>query len=71
MEVGIELRKDQYMGELYSATKSEIQGYQSLVDALLWIAYMTRPNIALAVGKYSQYTTNPTPIHDHALKKIV
>lgn len=51
MEVGVELRKDLHLGESYKGTKSEIQGYQSLVGALLWIACMTRPDIALAVGK--------------------
>lgn len=51
MEVGVELRKDMHKGEVYSATKDEIQGYQSLVGALLWIVCMTRPDIALAVGK--------------------
>lgn len=51
MEVGVELRKDLHLGESYKAAKSEIQGYQSLVGALLWIACMTRPDIALAVGK--------------------
>lgn len=38
MEVGVELRKDMHMGEVYSATKDEIQGYQFLIGALLWIA---------------------------------
>lgn len=71
MEVGIELRKDMHMGEVYAATKDEIQGYQSLVGALLWVVCMTRPDIALAVGKCSRYATNPTPTHDLALKRIV
>ena len=59
------------MGEVYKATEEEIKGYQSLVGALLWIASITRPDIALAVGKCSRYASNPTPTHDLALKRIV
>lgn len=32
---------------------------------------MTRPDIAIAVGKCNRYVSNPTPTHDLALKRIV
>lgn len=35
IEVKIEFEKDRYIGELYVTTKSEIQDYLFLVDALL------------------------------------
>ena len=71
MDSGTEMVKNRYMGEDYEATKEEIQGYQSLVGTLLWLACMTRPDISFAVGKCSRYASNPTPSHDVALKRIV
>ena len=71
MDSGIELVKDVYQGKAYQATKEQIQGYQSLVGSLLWLACMTRPDISFSVGKCSRYASNPTPTHDAALKRIV
>lgn len=55
----------------HTASKEGIQGYRSLAGALLWVAGMTRPDIAIAVGKCNRYASNPTPTHDLALKRIV
>ena len=71
MDSGIELVKDVYQGQEYRATKEQVQGYQSLVGSLLWLACMTRPDISFSVGKCSRYASNPTPTHDAALKRIV
>ena len=71
MDSGIELVKDVYQGQAYQVTKKQIQGYQSLVGSLLWLACMTRPDISFPVGKCSRYASNPTPTHDAALKRIV
>ncbi len=66
-----EIVKNRYKGVDYKVTKEEIQGYESLVGTLLWLAYMTRPDISLAVEKCSRYSSNPTPSHDVTLKRIV
>ncbi len=71
MDSGTEIVKNQYMVKDYEATKKEIHRYQSLVGNLLWLAFMTRPDISFAVRKYSRYSSNPTLSHDVALKKIV
>ncbi len=71
MDSGTEIVKNRYMGEDYEATKEGIQGYQSLVGTLLWLAYMTRSDISFAVGKCSRYASNPISSHDVALKRIV
>lgn len=71
MDSGIVLVKDVYQGQAYQATQEQIQGYQSLVGPLLWLACMTRPDISFSVGKCSQYTSNPIPTYDTALKRIV
>ncbi len=71
MDSGTEMVKNRYMSEDYEATKEEIQGYQSLVGILLWLAFMTRPDISFAVRKCSRYASNPTPSHEVALKWIV
>ncbi len=60
--------KNRYTGKDYKATKKEIQGYQSLVGTILWLACMTRLDISFAVGKCSRYASNPTSSHDVALK---
>jgi len=55
----------------YQATLDEIEGYQSIIGTLMWIACQTRPDIAYAVGKCSRYAANPTPDHDLAVKQII
>ncbi len=55
----------------YQATPEEIEGYQSIIGTLMWIACQTRPDIAYAVGKCSRYSANPTPDHDLAVKQII
>ena len=71
MDSEIELVKDVYQGQVYHATKEQIEEYQLLISLLLRLAYMTRLDISFLVRKYSQYASNPTLTHDAALKKIV
>ncbi len=58
MDSSIELRKN-YRTETqnYQASSKEIQGYQPLVEELLWIACMIRPAIAYAEAKCTRYST--------------
>ena len=57
--------------EDYRASKKEVKAYQQLLGSLLWLAMMTRPDIAYSVNKCSRYATNPAPNHDNAAKRIV
>ena len=45
----IELVKDVYQGQVYYATKEQIERYQSFVGSLLWLACMTHPDIFFLV----------------------
>ncbi len=67
----IRLVKDVYQEPEYQATKKQVQGYQSLVGSLLWLACMTRPDVSFSIEKCNRYASNSTPTHDAALKKIV
>jgi len=55
----------------YQATSEEIEGYQSIIGTLMWVACQTRPDIAYAVSKCSRYSANPTLDHDLAVKQII
>jgi hypothetical protein len=55
----------------YQATPEEIEGYQSIIGTLMWVACQTRPDIVYAVGKCSRYSANSTPDHDLAVKQII
>ena len=43
----------------YDAMASRRSDYISIVGALLWVANMTRPDIAYATGQLSRFLTNP------------
>ena len=53
------------------ASKEMILGYQALIRSLMWAAYVTHPDIALAISRCNRYTSNPTSQHDLAAKRIV
>ena len=57
--------------EDYEASKSEATAYQQLLGSLLWLAIMTRPDIAYAVNKCSRYASNPSSTHFGAAKRIL
>lgn len=44
--------------------------YQSMVGSLLYVAMMTRPDIAQAVATVSKFCSNPTEAHKTAVKRI-
>jgi len=44
------------------------QEYASIVGGLMFAAYVTRPDIACAVGQLSQFLNNPSTTHMHATK---
>ena len=45
------------------ATASQIMAYQQRVGSLIYPAVVTRPDIAYAAAKLSQFNTNPSPDH--------
>src|SRR6185369_429475 len=49
----------------------EVKTYQSLVGALLWIAGMTRPDIAYCVGKLAQHNKKPCYSHLKAAMRVL
>ena len=71
METNLLLVKNYYKGKIYEATNREIKAYQMLIGSLLWLACMTRPDIAYSVNRCSRYSINPTPYQGAILKRII
>lgn len=46
-----------------TATPSQIHQYRSLIGSILYAAIITRPDIAYAASKLSQFLENPSPLH--------
>jgi hypothetical protein len=55
-------------GEINSTLISH--GYATLIGSLMYLALGTRPDIAYAVNKLAQFTSQPKPKHWTALKRI-
>ena len=45
--------------------------YARIIGSLMYAMTCTRPDIAYAVGKLSRYTSNPSPLHWHAVNRIL
>ncbi|OWT42260.1 hypothetical protein VFPPC_18595 [Pochonia chlamydosporia 170] len=45
------------------ASQEEIKAYQERVGSLMYIAVMTRPDIARAATQLARFLTNPSPEH--------
>ena len=54
----------------FEATPKDRQRYQSAVGSLMYTMLGTRPDIAYAVSKVSQYCSNPDTTHWTAVKRI-
>ena len=46
------------------------EGYATLIGSLMYLAIGTRPNIAFAVAKLAQFTSNPRKEHWTAVKRV-
>jgi hypothetical protein len=46
------------------------QGYATLIGSLMYLAIGTRPDIAFAVNKLAQFTSNPKKMHWTAVKRV-
>ena len=55
----------------YKASEEDKKRYQSAVGSLMYAMLGTRPDIAYAVAKVSQYSVNPGPAHWTAVKRIL
>ena len=55
----------------YTATQEDRHAYQSLMGALNWLSIMTRPDISFAVSVLSRHTSNPSPHHVMATKRVL
>jgi len=53
-----------------TASEEERRGYQSAVGSLMYAMLGKRPDLAYAVSKVSQYSTNPDPTHWTAVKRV-
>ena len=71
METNLLLVMNYYKGKIYKATNREIMAYQMPIGSLLWLACMTRPDIAYSVNRCSRYSINPTPYQGAILKRII
>ncbi|KAI0994559.1 hypothetical protein K3495_g13622, partial [Podosphaera aphanis] len=60
---------------LRSATNKDIRidvkEYQKAIGSLMFAMILTRPDIAFAMGKLSQYMSDPAEHHGHALKHLM
>ena len=54
----------------FEASEMDKKKYQSAVGSLMYAMLGTRPDIAYAVSKVSQYSTNPNATHWTAVKRI-
>ena len=48
-----------------------IDSYRSLIGALLWVANVSRPDVAYAVSTLSRFTSCPTPAHMKAALRVL
>ena len=68
MEAGIVLGK---AGAEHQSTQEFKTNYQSMLGSIMYIMLQTRPDIAYAISKLSQFSSNPTEQHLQALKRVL
>jgi hypothetical protein len=54
-----------------TATLKDIRKYQRKIGSLMYAAVVTRPDIAFATSKLSQFLTNPGPEHQKAADQVL
>ena len=68
MEAGAKQILQKYDGV---ASPAEIKEYQSIVGSEMYLAQHTRTDISYAVGKLSQFLSNPSPAHIKAARRVL
>jgi len=53
------------------ASTREITDYLRNIGSLLYAAVITRPDIAFAISRLARYMTNPGPIHQKAVDRVL
>ena len=53
------------------ASKEEIKEYQEMVGSIMYVAVMTRPDVARAAAQLARFLTNPAPAHIGAAKLCI
>lgn len=61
---------EKYAGEGKPTNEGFGMSYQEAVGSLIWLSTISRPDIAFAVHKIGQYSSNPGPTHWTALKRV-
>lgn len=51
-------------------TETELKTYQEMIGSLMWLATISRPDIAYAVGRLATYLANPPPAAQAACKHV-
>jgi len=54
-----------------SDTRTDQRAYQTLIGKLLYLSILTRPDISFALGRLSQYLSDPAEFHMVALRKVL
>jgi hypothetical protein len=50
--------------------REELWNYRSIIGKLNFLAQMTRPDISMAVHNCARFASNPTSLHEQAVKRI-
>jgi len=53
------------------ASKEEIKEYQEMVGSIMYVAVMTRPDVARAAAQLARFLTNPAPAHIGAARSCI
>ena len=53
------------------ASKQDIYAYQRKVGSMLYAANITRPDVARTASKLSEFSRNPSPVHDAAATRAI
>jgi hypothetical protein len=65
------MKKLEYLPFNGTATIAAIRIYQKKIGSILYIAVITRPDIAFAVSRLSRFNNNPGPEHHEAVDRIL
>lgn len=52
------------------ASPDDVKLYQEMIGSLIWLMVSTRPDIAYTVSKLASYSSNPSPEHLTAVKRV-
>ncbi|KAL3704338.1 hypothetical protein TMatcc_010029 [Talaromyces marneffei ATCC 18224] len=53
------------------ASKAEIKLYQQKVGSVIYVAIITRPDVAFVAAKLSEFMQNPSPAHMQAIDRVI